>query len=254
MVTRTHAQTVADPARSERVARSRSSALTRALSARASHRIGTRCHGVAPLGGKPRHCSPYEGSRRLCRGAPTAACFLLRTKVGCRQRRRAGGNSSCRRAQRSPVLRKKLRMATHWPEARALARSGASLMMPVPGHWQKKVEGRPAASGRAGPPAPPMAHPRGKARRARLRWALAGPQGPMAWPPVSMRPVDFKFPGRVGRAWVSGAERCHLPRRARGRPVSPRLPKAHHRAPPAGGAHSGAANAGHRPVHMDAPH
>jgi hypothetical protein len=46
-----------------------------------------------------------------------------------------------------------------------------------------------------------MAHPRAKARRARPRWALAGPQGPMAWPPVSIPSVDFKF--RAGR--VSGA-------------------------------------------------
>ena len=49
-------------------------------------------------------------------------------------------------------------MATHWPEARALARSGSSSMMPVPGHWQKKVEGRPAASGGAGPVAPGAAN------------------------------------------------------------------------------------------------
>jgi len=41
---------------------------SRALCARASHRIGTRCHGVAPLWGlQARHCSPYEGSRRSCR-------------------------------------------------------------------------------------------------------------------------------------------------------------------------------------------
>ena len=74
-------------------------------------------------------------------------------------------NSSCRSAQRSPVLREKLRMATHWPVARALARSGSSLMMPVPGDGQTDVEGRPGRPGQSGrAPAggaggAPMAHP-----------------------------------------------------------------------------------------------
>ena len=168
---------------------------------------------------------------------PPLAFFYLRTKVGCRQRRRAQTglklpHYTCKsEAERSPVLREKLRMATHWPEARTLARSGSSLMLPVPGHWQKKVEGRPAASGRAGPPAPPMAHPtgRGKTRRARPRWALAGPQGPMAWPPVSIPSVDFKFPGRVGsrlslrppprRTWRGALEPQSPPSAPTGRPL-----------------------------------
>ena len=36
-------------------------------------------------------------------------------------------------------------MATHWPVARALARSGSSLMMPAPGHWQKNRVARTGA-------------------------------------------------------------------------------------------------------------
>ena len=121
----THAHTGARPARSERAARSRSSVLTRALCPRASHRIGTRCHGVAPLGGKlAPPCSPYEGLRRSCRWGSDCRMFSFKDEGRLPSASTCTCELSCRRAQRSPVLREELRMATHWPEARGLARSG----------------------------------------------------------------------------------------------------------------------------------
>jgi len=77
-------------------------------------------------------------------------------------------------------------MATHWPVARALARSGSRSMMPAPGHWQKNRVPQPGPAGPGAANGPSKGH-----RRARPRWELAGPQGPIAWPPVSMPPMDF---------------------------------------------------------------
>jgi hypothetical protein len=217
-------------------------------------------------------------------------------KVGCRQRRRARAglklpHSTSHKLKGLPCSERSSgwRLTGQKP-LRALARSGSSSMMRVPGHWQKKVERRLGRPNRPGPTvrtgylvglaqayqeavslgdtcsigedtfqikSPNRAGPR-LAGRGRRQWPIPGPRpggpghvgrwrirrGPWQGLLSAYPPVDFKF--RVGR--VSGALAIiiiimHLPRRVRGRPVSPRLPRAQRRVPPAGGAHDGAAKA-----------
>ena len=126
LVTRTHAHTVAHPVRSERAARSRSSALTRALCARASHRIGTRCHGVAPLGGQPRHCSQYEGSRRSCRWGSD------RRMLSSKDEGRLPSASTCTSGTQAAAVLKGLPCSERSSEWRLTGQK--------PGHWPGQVQ------------------------------------------------------------------------------------------------------------------
>jgi hypothetical protein len=106
-------------------------------------------------------------------------------------------DSSCRSTQRSPVLREKLMMASHWPEARTLARSGSSLMMPVPGHWQKKVEGRPGRAGALTGPGPAGGAPDGGVGQPGVsRQVCEGTKLPnLGGGAIEMPPVPVQAPG-----------------------------------------------------------
>jgi hypothetical protein len=121
LVTRTHTHTAADPARSERAARSRSSALTRAFNMRSSvtpHRHSLPW-GSATLG----FTSPAIVHRmRVCDaragGLRTAACFLLLKDEG-----RLPSASTCTCELKLPPCTKVSRAPKEAQDGDSLARS-----------------------------------------------------------------------------------------------------------------------------------
>ena len=193
----------------------------------------------------------------LAGGLRTAACFLLLKDEG-----RLPSASTCTSGLKLPTCTKVSRAPKEAQDGDSLARSQGTGQIRFKfndaGAW-------PLAKERRGPSGCQW---RGGACSPRRR----------QWPIPGARPGG---PGHVGRWRVrrglwhgllsacarltsssraesaepesappAGGAAAPLPssRRVRGRPVSPRLPRAHRRAPPAGGAHGGAAKAGHGPV------
>jgi hypothetical protein len=95
-------------------------------------------------------------------GAPTAACFLLRTKAGCHQRRRAQTGlklpqySKVSRAPRGAQDGGSLGRSQGTGQVKFKFNDAESLRCLATGKRTSRARGRPAASGGAGPPTPPM--------------------------------------------------------------------------------------------------